>query len=131
MTLAPLLNAAQPIPPHTVLAFAAVVVGSVQLLMPKGTRRHLLMGYSWVGLLAFVAISGFFIHEIRLWGPFSPIHILSAFTLLSIWWAVSAARSGNIKRHRLMMTMLYGLALILTGAFTFLPGRIMHAVVTG
>ena len=55
MTLAPLLNAAQPIPPHTILAFAAVG-GDLQLLMPKGTCRHLLMGSSWVGLLAFVAM---------------------------------------------------------------------------
>ena len=56
MTLAPLLNAVQPIPPHTILAFAAVVIGGLQLLMPKGTHRHLLMGSSWVGLLAFVAM---------------------------------------------------------------------------
>ena len=131
VNLAPLLNAPAPILPHTVIAFAAVAVGGVQLLMPKGTRRHMLMGYSWVGLLAFVAISGFFIHELRLWGPFSPIHLLSAFTLLSIWWAVSAARAGEIRKHQRIMILLYSLALILTGAFTFLPGRIMYEVVAG
>ena len=40
--------------------------------------------------------------------------------------AVQAARRGDIRRHKRAMTSLFWLALVLTGAFTFLPGRVMH-----
>ena len=76
-------------------------------------------------------VSGFFIHGLRLVGPFSPIHLLSAITLVSLWHAIRAARRGDIRRHRKTMVALFWMALILTGFFTFWPGRVMHQVVTG
>ena len=76
--------------------------------------------------MAIVAFSGFFIHVLKLVGPFSPIHLLSALTLASLWYAIRAARRGDIKWHRQTMV-----ALILTGFFTFWPGRVMYQVVTG
>jgi uncharacterized membrane protein len=72
-----------------------------------------------------------FIHTLKVIGPFSPIHLLSVLALGSLWFAVRAARAGNIVRHRAIMRSLYIFALILTGAFTLLPGRAMHAVVFG
>jgi uncharacterized membrane protein len=41
------------------------------------------------------------------------------------------ARAGKIRAHRRAMILLFWLALVLTGLFTFAPGRIMHQVVTG
>jgi|TARA_X000000950_G_scaffold16586_1_gene18029 uncharacterized membrane protein len=131
MTLASLFAAQQPIPLHALAALAATILGAAQLWAPKGTAIHRRVGRIWVGLMAFVAFSGFFIHELKLVGPFSPIHLLSAFTLVALWYAVHAARQGNIRRHRTSMMALFWMALILTGAFTFLPGRLMHQVVTG
>ena len=81
--------------------------------------------------MAFVAVSGLFIHTIKLWGLFSPIHLLSFLTLITLWFAVKAARTGNIKRHEKIMKMLFFLALILTGLFTLVPGRVMHTVFFG
>jgi uncharacterized membrane protein len=72
--LAPLLAAPQPIPIHAVLALGALVAGAVQFALPKGTQLHRALGWLWVGLMATVAISGLFIHELRLLGPFSPVH---------------------------------------------------------
>ena len=78
-----------------------------------------------------IAISSFFIHEIKFWGQYSPIHLLSLLTLFALWRGVSYARAGRIKSHQRMMVMLYGLALILTGLFTLLPGRVMHHIIFG
>jgi uncharacterized membrane protein len=92
---------------------------------------HRRLGYLWVALMTGVAISGLFIHELRMVGPFSPIHLLSLITLASLWVAISRARRRDIAGHRRVMLLLFWLALVLTGAFTFWPGRVMHAVVFG
>lgn len=129
MDLTPLSSAPQPIPSHAFAAMGAMVLGAMQLTLPKGTPRHRGVGYLWVGLMAFVALSSFAIYELRLIGPFSPIHALSVLVTLVV--AVRAARRGNIARHKRVMILLYVLALMLTGAFTLLPGRIMYHVIFG
>lgn len=131
MSLAPLLNAEPVIQIHAFAAIAAFGLGIVQLTAPKGTLRHRAIGWIWVVLLAMVALSSFFIHEIKLIGPFSPIHLLSIFTLVMIPLALAHARRHEVQRHRKAMTSIFIGALVIAGAFTFLPGRIMHAVVFG
>ena len=73
---------ARPIPSHALMALLAVVIGGVQLVSAKGTRRHKVLGYIWVSLMMYVSISSFFISEIQLWGAYSPIHLLSVWTCL-------------------------------------------------
>ena len=131
MTLAPLLAASPAIQLHAFAALAAFALGAVQLAAPKGTIPHRLFGWLWAGLMLAVIISSFFIHEIRLWGPWSPIHLLSIFTLVTLPLAVLAARRHDVRRHRRAMTQLFVGALVIAGVFTLLPGRIMHAVVFG
>jgi uncharacterized membrane protein len=131
MSLAPLLNAAPAIPVHAFAAMAAFVLGVVQLAAPKGTLPHRTIGWIWVGLMAIVAASSFWIHEIRLLGPWSPIHLLSIFTLIMLPIAVWRARRHRVADHRRIMTMTFVGALVIAGLFTLLPGRIMHAVVFG
>jgi len=128
---APLLEAAPPIPFHGLAALAAAGLGAVQLWRPKGGRMHRRLGYLWVALMVGVAISGLFIHELRMAGRFSPIHLLSLVTLASLWIAVSRARRRDIAGHRRVMILLFWLALVLTGLFTFWPGRVMHMVLFG
>ena len=79
-------------------------------------------------LLGAVAISSFWIHSLRVFGPFSPIHALSVITLLSLPIAVVAARRGKIGRHATVMRLLFFGALLIAGAFTFVPGRVTHAM---
>ena len=131
MTLAPLLNAAFVIQIHALAAIAAFAVGLVQLTAPKGTIPHRLIGWSWAMLMLTVAISSLFIHTIRLWGPWSPIHLLSILVLVTLPLAVRHARRHDVRRHRNAMTALFIGALVIAGVFTFLPGRIMHAVAFG
>ena len=131
MNWQPLLDAGPIIYGHAVAAFLAIFVGAVQFALPKGTPLHRGIGYCWMALISAVAISSFFIHTIKMLGPFSLIHLLSVFTLYSVYEAIASARAGNIAQHKRTMIRLFVLALILTGAFTLLPGRIMHAVFFG
>jgi uncharacterized membrane protein len=131
MSLAPLLNAAPAIPLHALAAMAAFVLGLVQFAAPKGTLPHRTIGWIWVSLMAAVAISSFWIHTIRLAGPFSPIHLLSIFTLVMLPLAVWRAHTHRVVDHRRIMVLTFSGALVIAGLFTLLPGRIMHAVVFG
>jgi uncharacterized membrane protein len=131
MSLAPLLDAAPEIPVHAFAAMAAFALGIVQFAAPKGTLPHRTVGWIWVGLMAIVAVSSFWIHEIRLLGPWSPIHLLSIMVLALLPVAVVAARRHNVSRHRKTMIGIFTGGLVIAGLFTFLPGRIMHAVVFG
>ncbi|MFV3073950.1 DUF2306 domain-containing protein [Niveispirillum fermenti] len=116
---------------HTILALAAILAGGLQFALPKGTGSHRLLGRFWVGGMALVALSAFGIHELRMIGPFSPIHLLAVLVLVTLWQGVRLARRGDIARHRRTMIRLYLLALLITGAFTLLPGRLMHQVLFG
>ena len=80
-------------------------------------------------LMLTVPVSSLFIHKIQLWGPWSPIHLLSILVLVTLPLAVLHARRHDIAQHRIAMLTLFTGALVIAGRFTFLPGRIMHAVV--
>jgi len=131
MSLAPLLDAAPAIPVHAFAAMAAFVLGLVQFAAPKGTLPHRTLGWIWVGLMLSVALSSFWIHQIRLLGPWSPIHLLSVFTLVMVPFGVWKAHRHQVAAHRLTMILIFSGALVIAGLFTLVPGRIMHAVVFG
>ncbi|UCI05535.1 DUF2306 domain-containing protein [Mesorhizobium sp. B1-1-8] len=131
MSFGPLLSAPPPIPWHAFAAFAALAVGGAQLALPKGNLRHRVMGYVWAALMLVIAISSFWIQQIRLVGPFSPIHLLSILVLVTVPLAVWYAHTHRVTAHRGAMIKLYVFALIGAGIFTLLPGRIMHTVVFG
>ena len=129
MTL--LFNETHPIPIHAIMAMIAIILGGIQLSIKKGGLIHKLLGRIWVGIMLIVAITSFFIHEIKLWGAYSPIHLLSLWTIFILGVGVYYARIGNIKRHKQIMIATYFFALILTGFFTLYPGRIMHQILIG
>ena len=131
MSLAPLLDAAPAIPLHAFAAMGAFVLGVVQFAAPKGTLPHRTIGWIWVALMAVVAGSSFWIHQIRLVGPWSPIHLLSIFTLVMVPLAVWKAHTHQVGAHRRIMISLFLGALIIAGLFTLVPGRIMHRVLFG
>src|SRR6202022_4059115 len=131
MSLAPLLDAAPAIPVHAFAAMAAFALGLVQFAAPKGTLPHRTIGWIWVSLMAMVAVSSFWIHQIRLLGPWSPIHLLSIFTLAMLPLGVWMAHRHRVADHRRIMIFTFSGALVIAGLFTLLPGRIMHAVVFG
>ena len=131
MSLQPLLDAAPAIQVHAFAAMAAFALGIVQLTAPKGTLPHRTLGYIWVTLMVVVAGTSFWIQDLRVWGPWSPIHLLSVFTLATLPFAVLHARRHRVTQHRNAMITMFAGALLIAGLFTFLPGRIMHAVAFG
>jgi uncharacterized membrane protein len=131
MTLAPLLDASPAIQLHAFAAMTAFVLGVVQLSAPKGTLPHRTVGWIWVALMLAVSISAFWIHHLRLWGPWSPIHLLAIFTLVMLPLGVWAAHRHAVERHRWTMIGIFAGALVIAGVFTFVPGRIMYQVAFG
>jgi uncharacterized membrane protein len=131
MSLAPLLNAAPEVQVHAFAAMAAFGLGVVQLSAPKGTLPHRTLGWIWVVLMLVISGSSFLIHGIRMWGPWSPIHVLSVFTPIMLVVAVVAARRHSVRSHKITMISIFAGALMLAGLFTLVPGRIMHTVLFG
>ena len=131
MSLAPLLSASPAIQLHAFAAMSAFVLGLVQFAAPKGTLPHRTLGGIWVAIMFVVAISSFFIHELKVWGPWSPIHLLSIFTLVMLPLGVWRAHHHQVQAHRWTMISIFIGALVIAGLLTLVPGRIMHAVVFG
>jgi uncharacterized membrane protein len=131
VSLAPLLDAAPEIQLHAFAALAAFALGALQLAAPKGTLPHRTIGWTWVVLMVIVAATSFWIHELRVWGPWSPIHLLGVFTLVTLPLAVVHARRHRVELHRNAMIAIFVGALVIAGLFALMPGRVMHAVAFG
>ena len=115
---------------HIAAALTALLLGTVQLVGIKGTGLHRLIGWSWVVVMFTVAVSSLFIRQINP-GSFSLIHLLSGWTLIALPMALFAVRRGRIASHARGMTWTFIGGLIVAGAFTFLPGRLMWEVFFG
>jgi uncharacterized membrane protein len=64
------------------------------------------------------------------WG-FSPIHLLIPLVFYGVYGALRGAWTHRIQLHRRAMIILYATAIVATGLFTLVPGRIMNAVLFG
>jgi uncharacterized membrane protein len=99
---------------HVVAASAALVLGPVNLVRTrKGDGWHRSLGYVWIILMYWTAASSFWIRDIFP-GRFSPIHALSALTLLTLTLGLLAIRKGRVRAHRVNMFFSY---VGLVGAF--------------
>lgn len=128
MNITPFIEAGPAIQIHMLAALAALFLGAFVLLRRKGGAAHKRNGKLWVWLMMITSLSGFFIHEIRVWGDYSPIHIISALVPAGLVLAVIAARRGDIARHRNIMKGTYVGGMLIAGGFTFLPGRLNHEI---
>jgi uncharacterized membrane protein len=128
--LTPILEASTPVRIHLAAAVICLALGAIQMLSPKGTLPHRLIGWVWVLLMMLLAGTSIFI-KVIFPGHFSYIHLLTAWVLLITPLGVMAARRGNIAMHARSMTGLFYLGLITAGAFTFMPGRILYKVFFG
>ena len=97
---------------HAGLAIFALLVGVLVLSRRKGTSSHKLLGRLWVAAMVAVAVSSFWIFEIRRGAGPSWIHLLSAWTLISLVAAVWFIRRGNVRAHQgFMVGTFAGLAI--------------------
>jgi uncharacterized membrane protein len=131
MSLQPLLDAPLAVQFHVATVIPAAILGAFIFLRPKGTAIHRLLGKIWVVLMVGTSVSTFFIHELRMFYGFSPIHLLSIFTIYGCLQSVYFARRGEIRRHMRIMQSVYLGGIVIAGGFTFAPGRIMHEIAFG
>lgn len=109
---------------HLAAIMAAMLLSPVMLLRRRGDKLHRILGFVWFGSMAVAAAVSFDLRLIND-GGFSPIHILSAATLIllpGIWWN---ARQHRIVQHRRGVRMIISGALLIAGFFTFGFNRIL------
>lgn len=131
MTLLPLFSASVTIQVHVYAALLAVALLPITLFRRRRDRVHKIAGYVWVLAMLTTALSSFWINGIRMVGPFSPIHLLSAMTLVNVVWSIIEVRRGNIAAHQTILRATAFWALGVAGMFTLLPGRLMGQVLFG
>ena len=117
-------NASLAIQIHMLAATGAFFLGAYVLVRRKGTKAHKMAGRIF-GLLMFTtATTAVFIREINN-GSLSWIHIFVPITFIGLYQVVSSIRKGNVKAHKRHVLTMYFAALLIPGAFAFMPGRTM------
>ena len=114
---------------HLATIFPAFLIGTFLMLNHKGTPIHKLLGKIYMSLMMFTAFVTLFMSaEVgpNILNHFGFIHLLSFFVLYTVPSAYIAARNGDIKHHRNNMIGLYLGGILTAGAFTFMPGRLLH-----
>ena len=126
------LLAAQPlkVQVHVGAALLAFCLGLVLFAAPKGTLPHRTLGWIWVTFMVVVAGSSLLMTGLN-GDHYSWIHLLSGYTLLTLPLGVFAARRHRVVQHQRTMTAMFLGGMVIAGAFTFLPGRLMWRVIMG
>ena len=112
----------------------AFVIGTYLLLNRKGTPVHRFLGKIYMGLMLFTAFITLFMEALvgpKFLNHFGFLHLLSLFVLYTVPTDYRAIRVGNIKLHKRKMVGLYVGALLVAGAFTLSPGRLIHTWLFG
>ena len=131
MNFLPLINAPLAIQFHVLTVIPAAFLGLYILWRRKGTPVHRLLGKIWIALMVLTSLSTFFIHQIKLFFGFSPIHFLSIFVIVNAVMAIRAVRQRRIMDHKRHVLGMYIGGIVIAGLFTLLPGRIMNEVAFG
>jgi uncharacterized membrane protein len=114
---------------HLATIVPSFVIGTILLLMKKGTSLHKTLGRIYMPLMLVTAVITLFMPAQigpRLFGHFGFIHGFSALVLYSVPTAYIAARRGHVARHRNTMIGLYVGGILIAGSFALMPGRLLH-----
>jgi uncharacterized membrane protein len=131
MNLAPIANAPLAIKIHLATVIPAFAIGTWLIFFStKGARWHRALGAVYLTLMTVTAIATFFIRSINP-GHLTLVHLFIPLTFFGVFGALWNIRRGNIKGHRNAMIGLYVGGILLAGAFTLLPGRLLHHVFLG
>jgi uncharacterized membrane protein len=114
---------------HLVLAVGALLLGPLAFWLRKGSRLHRGAGYAWITLMACAALSSAYIRDFRLpnFHGYTAIHSLTIATFVGIGLGVWHISRRNVRRHRRVMQLTYGAAL-LAGAFALMPERYLGSL---
>jgi uncharacterized membrane protein len=104
---------------HVAAGAVAVLLGLLQLWLPKGTTRHRALGYTWVAVMTAMCVSALFIDN-----KLGLLQMLAIVVLGLLARAVWLARRHDVARHAHLMRVLVLGATLGVGLFTALPGRV-------
>ncbi|RKQ69522.1 putative membrane protein [Litorimonas taeanensis] len=112
---------------HIIVAFIALTLGIIMFVRRKGTGSHKVIGRVFAVMMFLAALSAVFIREINE-GRFSWIHIFVPVTFFALFETFYYIRKGNLKGHKRAVKGLFFGALLIPGAFSFMPGRTMWMI---
>lgn len=114
---------------HLGAIIPSFMMGTFLMLRQKGTPLHRQLGQCYVILMMLSAFISLFMEArvgVKVLNHFGPIHVLSVLTLILLPVSVIAIRKGNLRLHKRIMKGVYIGGILIAGAFTFMPGRLMH-----
>jgi uncharacterized membrane protein len=114
---------------HLITVVPCFFIGTLLLLIKKGTKIHKKLGSIYMILMLFTGILTLFMPAHvgqKFLNHFGWIHCFSFLTIYTVPTAYLAIKKGNVKAHKRKMILLYFGALIIAGGFTFMPGRYLH-----
>lgn len=114
---------------HLATVIPCFIIGTILLLIKKGTKTHITFGRIYMVLMMITAIITLFMPaEVgpRIFNHFGWIHSFSFLTIYTVPTAYWAIKKGNVKAHKRKMILLYFGAIIIAGGFTFFPGRYLN-----
>lgn len=112
---------------HLLVAGLALFVGALILASRKVDLAHRYLGRAWVAFMLLTA-SGSFLIQAR--GHLSLIHLLRMLVLVSVPKGILQIRRSWVRGHMLTMTFT-NVGLVIAGAFTSLPHRMLGQLVFG
>jgi uncharacterized membrane protein len=116
---------------HMATVIPAFFIGTWLIFFStKGARFHRMMGVVYLTLMTVTAIDALFVRVIDP-GHLSLIHLFVPLTLFGVVMTVLALRRRNIAAHKRSMVGVYIGGLLIAGAFTFVPGRLMYGIFFG
>jgi uncharacterized membrane protein len=116
---------------HLATVVPCFIIGTVLLMIKKGTKIHVNFGRIYMILMLVTATATLFIRAQvgpTIFNHFGWIHSFSFLTIYTVPTAYLAIKKGNIKVHKRKMILLYFGAIIIAGGFTFMPGRYLHSL---
>lgn len=119
---------------HLSTVIPCFVIGTILLIIKKGTPFHIYAGRIYMTLMLLTAVITLFMPAQvgpKFLNHFGYIHSFSFLTLYSVPTAYIAIKKGDIRTHKRKMILLYFGAVIIAGGFTFYPGRYLYELFFG
>lgn len=115
---------------HVLSVTVAFFAGLIIFMLPKGTGLHRLLGWTFViSMIGAAATSIMMIADLKTGINF--LHIFTVITAVSLTFGLRAIWRGDVRSHAHNMIGLYIGALLVAGAFAFIPGRLMWRMLFG
>ena len=116
---------------HLATVIPAFFLGTwLIFLSRKGGRYHRILGSIYLGLMTVTSVAAMFVRSLNP-GHLSWIHIFVPVTLFGVFSAIWRIRNKDIAGHKAAMVGVYFGALIIAGALTSYPGRLMYRLFFG